>query len=236
MHLARPDVAVDVGGDAYAGVPQYPADDLQLRPLPQHLRGVEVPQPVGSERLNAGPDAGPLQGLLDVVYLGVTGFGLPREEEGRVARPLLHVLPEGPGDFGQQGDDPKLVSFADNPDGGERPRLPRVGLRRQLRQEAGAGADTLRRTEEARANAERGRRGAGEGAPNLGKARLQRPGEWADARGVGDNNRGAAQADGARRARPARARLHNRAPPAQGSGVAGNGGRVQAAYRFQHSR
>jgi len=116
VHLARPDVAVDVGGDAYAGVPQDPADDLQLRPLLQHLGGVEVPQPVGGERLDAGPDAGPLQGLLDVVYLGVAGPGLPREEEGRAGGALLHVLPEGHGDFGQQGDDPQPVTLAGDPE------------------------------------------------------------------------------------------------------------------------
>ena len=44
VHLPRPHMPVDVGGDADAGVPEYPPHHLQLRPLPQHLGGVQVPE------------------------------------------------------------------------------------------------------------------------------------------------------------------------------------------------
>ena len=46
VHLPRPDVPVDVGGDADARVSQYPPHHLQLGPVFQHLRGVRVPDPL----------------------------------------------------------------------------------------------------------------------------------------------------------------------------------------------
>ena len=64
VHLPRPHVAVDVGRYTYTGVAKYPPHHFQLRPAPQHLRGVEVPHPVRRERLHASPHARPLERLL----------------------------------------------------------------------------------------------------------------------------------------------------------------------------
>ena len=60
----------------------------------------------------------------------------------------------------------KVRSQVDGPDGGERRWLPKVGLRRQLRQVARVGADPLRRAEEAGAGAQGCHRRARGGAPD----------------------------------------------------------------------
>ena len=93
---------------------RIPADDLQLGPLLQHLGGVEVPQLVRGERPDACPQARPLQGLLDVVYLGIPRLGLAREKEGRVARIHLRVPGQHVPRRFQQRDDPPFVPLADD--------------------------------------------------------------------------------------------------------------------------
>lgn len=73
--------------------------------------------------------------------------------------------------------------------------------------------------------------GAGGGAPRAGEARVRRPGEQADARGVGHNDGGPAGADAKGHPGPAGARLARVPRAPQGDGQGRHGAGVPTAHR-----
>src|SRR4030042_1911672 len=91
VHLCRPDMAVDIRRDAYAGVTQYPADHLQFGACFQHLGGIEVSKPMRAERFDTRPEARPPQRLAEVPYLRVAANAFAGEHVGRLAWVPLYV-------------------------------------------------------------------------------------------------------------------------------------------------
>ena len=182
---------------------------------------------------------------------GLSYQGLPKQERAKLRlngeavaeldypamHPHLMYAWEGrpcPDDFYERVTGPLRVPQArrqaDGPDGRERRQPPRPVLRRQL-QQAGRWAEPLRRAEGLGADARAGRRGAGGGAPRPGEARVQRPGEQADAGGVGHNDGGPAEAATEGHPVSARARLARVPRAPQGDGQGGHGAGVPPSHR-----